>query len=56
MPTNQSSQGLKHCSKTTQGQTHGSSCICSKGWLFWASMGGEALDTAKAGTPSPNPV
>jgi hypothetical protein len=23
--------------------THGSSCICSRGWLYLVSMGGEAL-------------
>jgi len=30
--TNQSSQGLNHHPKSTHGQTHGSSCICSRGW------------------------
>jgi len=30
--TNQSSQGLNHHPKSTHGQTHSSSCICSRGW------------------------
>jgi hypothetical protein len=28
--------------------THGSSCICSRGWPCHASMGGEALASMKA--------
>ena len=27
----------------THGGTHGSSCICSKGWPSWPSVGGEAI-------------
>jgi hypothetical protein len=38
----QSSQGLNHQPKSTHGGTHGSSRICSRGWPYWASMGGEA--------------
>jgi len=52
IPTNQSSQWLNHHPKSTCGQTHGSSCICSRGWPCWATMGGEALGHAKAGTHS----
>ena len=32
--------------------THGSSCICSRGWPCKASMGGEALGPVKAQCPS----
>jgi len=32
MPTKQSFQGLNHYPKTIHGPTHGSNCICSKGW------------------------
>ena len=28
--------------------THGSSCICSRGWPCWTSMGGEALGPVEA--------
>jgi len=51
-PTNQSSQGLNHHPKTTHWQTHGSSCISSRGWPCWAPMGGEVLGSAKAWCPS----
>jgi len=44
---NRSSQGLNHHPKSTHGQTHGSSCIYSRGWLFWATRG-EALGSAMA--------
>jgi hypothetical protein len=27
--------------------THGSSCICSRGWPSWSSMGEEALGSVK---------
>jgi hypothetical protein len=37
----QSSQGLSHQPRSTHGGTHGSSCICSRGWP--SSIGGEAL-------------
>jgi len=50
--TNQSSQELNHHPKRTHGLTHGSSCICSRGWPCWTPMGGEALGPAKAGPPS----
>ena len=48
----QRSQGLKHEPKSTHGGTHGSSCICSRGWLCWTSKGGEALGPEKARCPS----
>jgi hypothetical protein len=50
--TPQSSQGLNHQPKITHGDSYGSSCICSRGWPCWASMGGEALDPVKARFPS----
>jgi hypothetical protein len=50
--TNQSSQGLNHQPRSTHGGTHGSSCICNRGWSCWASMGEEALGAVKAQCPS----
>jgi hypothetical protein len=47
--TSQSSQELNHHPKSTHGGTHGSSCICSRGWHYLASMGGEALGLVKDG-------
>jgi hypothetical protein len=44
----QSSQGLNHQPKNT----HGSSHICSRGWPYRASMGGEALGPVKVLCPS----
>jgi hypothetical protein len=41
-------QGLNHQPKNTHGRTHFSSCICSRGWSCWSSMGGEALGPVKA--------
>jgi hypothetical protein len=38
------SQGLSH----QQMHTHGSSCICSRGWLCHASMGEEVCDPMKS--------
>ena len=38
-----SSQGLDHQPKTKYGGTHGSVCICGKGWPCWMSVGGAAL-------------
>jgi hypothetical protein len=38
MSTNQISQGLNYPPKSIHGGTHGSSCICSRGWLYLASM------------------
>jgi len=52
IPTNQSSQGLNHHPKSTHGQTHGSSCICRRGWPCPAPMG-EALGPVKAGPLCP---
>ena len=48
----QSSQGLNHQPKNTHGETHGSSCICSRGWPSQSSMGGEALVPVKVLCPS----
>jgi hypothetical protein len=39
--TLQSSQGLNHQPRSTHGGIHGFSCICSRGWPCWASIGGE---------------
>ena len=39
--TTQSSQGLNHQSKSIQGGTQDSSYICSRGWSYLTSMGGE---------------
>ena len=43
---------LNHQSKKTHGGTCGFSCICSRGWPSWSSMGGEALGPVKALCPS----
>jgi hypothetical protein len=43
-----SSQGLNHQPKNTHGGTHESSCMCSREWPCWVSMGGEALGPGKA--------
>jgi len=48
MSTNQTSQGLKHQPKSTHGETHGSSPMCSRGGPCGSSMGGEAFDPVKA--------
>jgi hypothetical protein len=48
----QSSLGLNHQPKKTHGGTHGSSCICSRGWPSWSSMGGETLGPVKVLCPS----
>jgi hypothetical protein len=48
----QSSQGLNHQPKNTHGGTHGSSCICSRGWPSRTLMGREALCPMKAVWPS----
>jgi hypothetical protein len=39
----QSSQGLNYQPKSTHEGTSDSSCICSRGWPYLASMEGEAL-------------
>jgi hypothetical protein len=44
--------GLNHQPKKTHGGTHGSSCICSRGWPSWSSMGGEVLGPPKVPGPS----
>jgi hypothetical protein len=46
------SHRLNHQPKSTHGGTQGSSCICSRGWCSWTSMGGEALGSMKALCPS----
>jgi hypothetical protein len=33
--------------KSTHGGTHGSSCICSRGWPSWLPMGGKAFGPVK---------
>jgi hypothetical protein len=48
----QSSQGLNHQPKITHGRIPGSSCLCSRGQLYLASVGGEALRSVKAWCPS----
>jgi hypothetical protein len=48
----QSSLGLNCQSKKTHGGTHGSSCVCSRGWPSQSSMGGEALGPVKVLCPS----
>ena len=44
--TNQYPQ-RSHQPKKTYGVTHGSRCICSRGWPSQSSIGGEALDPVK---------
>ena len=34
------------------GGTHSSSCICSRGWPSWSSIGGEPLGPVKVICPS----
>jgi hypothetical protein len=48
----QSSLGLNHQPKKTHGWTHGTSCICSRGWPSRPSMGGKALGLVKIICPS----
>jgi hypothetical protein len=43
---------LNHQSKKTDGGTCDSSCICSRRWPSWSSMGGEALVPVKTICPS----
>jgi hypothetical protein len=50
--TLQSSQGLNHQPKNTRGGTHGSSCICIRGWPYWSLMRGEALGPGKYFCPT----
>jgi hypothetical protein len=44
----QSSQGLNYQTKGMHERSHGSSCIYSRGWLCWASMGGEVFGPVKS--------
>jgi hypothetical protein len=50
--TPQSSQGLNYQLKGTHGRTHGSTCICSRGWPCRTSMGEEALGPVKVLCPN----
>jgi hypothetical protein len=50
--TPQELPGTKPQTWSTHGGTHGSSCICSRGWPSRSSMGGEALGPEKAQCPS----
>ena len=43
---------IHHQPKKTHGGTHGSSCVCSRGWPSWPSMGGEALGPVKVLCPN----
>jgi hypothetical protein len=43
---------MNHQPKRTNGGTHGSSHIGSRGWSYRTSMGGEALGPMKAQCPS----
>ena len=44
--------GTKPPTKENTWRDHGSSCICSRGWLCQSSMGGEAIGPVKALCPS----
>jgi hypothetical protein len=48
----QNSQGLKHQPKGTHGETHVSSCLCSRVWPYGTSVRGETLGLVKALWPS----
>jgi hypothetical protein len=48
----QSSQGLNHQPKSIHRGSNDSSCICSRGWPYQASMGEEALGPVEARCPS----
>ena len=43
--------GPELLTKSTQGGTNGSRCICSRGWPCWTSKGGEVLGPEKAQCP-----
>ena len=47
-----SSQVIKNQPKCTHRVTHGSRCICSRGWTYWTSIRREALGPVKAWCPS----
>jgi hypothetical protein len=47
-----SSQTLNHQPNCTYGGSCGSSCMCSRGWPCWTSMGGDAFGPVKAPCPS----
>jgi hypothetical protein len=44
--------GTKHQPKKTHDGTHGSNCMCSRGWSSWSSIEGEALGPLKIICPS----
>jgi hypothetical protein len=48
----QSSLELNHQPQKTHGGTHGSSCICSRGWPNPSSVGGEVFGPVKGLCPS----
>jgi hypothetical protein len=48
----QSSQELNHQPKSSHGETHGSSCICSRELPYLAPIGGETLGPVEAQCPS----
>ena len=48
----ESSQGLNHQPKSTDGGTQGSRLICIRGWLCRTSMRGKVLGLRKALCPS----
>jgi hypothetical protein len=48
----QNIQRLNHQPKSSLEETHGSSCICSRGWSCRASVGREDLSPVKAQCPS----
>ena len=51
-PPPKTSQGLNHQPKSTYGGTHVSSCTCSRGLPYLASMWEEALGPVEAWCPS----
>ena len=48
----QSSQGLNYQPRVHMKGPMGSSCICSRGWPYLTSVGGEALGSVEAQCPS----
>ena len=48
----QNSQGLNYQPKCTYWGIYGSSFVCSRGWPYLTSVGGEALSSVKARCPS----
>jgi hypothetical protein len=50
-PPPNSAKRLTHQTKNTHGGSHGSSCICSRGKPYLASVGGDVLDHVEAQCP-----